>query len=198
MEIQPLNTYTSIYTSNCVAITSQLNEWSSAGFFESLFERMVHHSTGRGTIFTFGNGGSGMTASHFVGDLLKGANQKGHRFHANCLNDNLATLTSIANDISYDSVFSEQLPWNLCPEDTVIAVSGSGNSPNILKALEVAKKSGATVVGLSGFDGGKLKKVSDISVWIPSNHMGIVEDMHHLTLHMLAWAFIDSPVKSKP
>lgn len=155
-----------------------------------IFGLMDEHYLGAGRIFTLGNGGSGATASHFVGDLMKGANLSGGTFDARCLVDNLPTFLAIANDISYDDVFFHQLPKDLNSEDTIFALSGSGKSRNVIRAVERAQSAGAVVVGLTGFDGGLLRGISTFGFHVQSNHMGIVEDTHHALLHMLAWRYI--------
>ena len=136
-----------------------------------------------GTIFVFGNGGSGATASHFVGDFLKGVSYGlKKRFKAICLNDNAPAYLAIANDISYEEIFREQLKNFLTEKDLVVGISGSGNSPNVINAIEFANKT-ATTVGLSGFDGGKLKRIAQNSVHVPIMDMEITEDVHTVIIH---------------
>ena len=139
-------------------------------------------------VFIMGNGGSGATASHITGDFNKGLSlgqlrEKRYKFIS--LVDNSPTLLSLANDVSYDDVFVEQLINFINPGDLIIAISGSGNSENILRAVKFAKKKGNTVIGLTGFNGGKLKQLSDISVHIPINDMQIVEDVHMMLGHLI-------------
>lgn len=137
-------------------------------------------------IFIFGNGGSASTASHMACDLGKGVNQAGkRRLRVLSLCDNVAIMTAWANDVNYDSVFTEQLKNSLNPEDIVIAISASGNSPNVVQAVEFAKKQGAVVIGMTGFLGGKLKALSDISIHYDLNDYGQVEDLHLMAEHII-------------
>ena len=137
-------------------------------------------------IFIMGNGGSASTASHFTGDFNKGLSlNREKRFRFVCLNDNPATVLSLANDVDYSMVFVEQLKNFLSDGDIVMAISGSGNSANVVNAVEYAKEKGNTVIGLTGFDGGKVKALSDISLHIPINDMQIVEDLHMVFDHLM-------------
>ncbi|MBS3120762.1 SIS domain-containing protein [Candidatus Woesearchaeota archaeon] len=136
-----------------------------------------------GTVYVFGNGGSAATASHFCGDLIKGVSYGlEKRFRAICLNDNMPALMAIANDISYDDIFLEQLKNFLRSGDLVIGISGSGNSANVVKALQYAKEVGATTVAICGFKGGKIKDVCDLALHAEVNDMEVSEDIHHLIL----------------
>lgn len=135
-------------------------------------------------IYVCGNGGSAATASHFVNDLSKGTMVPGQRrFRAVALTDNVPLITAWANDTNYENVFSEQLRGLVRPNDVVIAISGSGNSPNVLKAIELAAESGAITVGWSGFSGGKLAKMVDLSIDIPCDVMEQIEDVHLSLAH---------------
>ena len=136
-------------------------------------------------IFTMGNGGSGSTASHIACDLNKGVSfGRPERFRVICLNDNLPTLMAYANDVSYEDVFVEPLKNFLWPGDVVIGISGSGNSPNVLKAIEYANRQGAITVGLSGFEGGKLAKLAKMPLVVPVHDMQQVEDIHLIIFHV--------------
>jgi D-sedoheptulose 7-phosphate isomerase len=136
-------------------------------------------------VFTFGNGGSGSTASHFICDWIKGISYgQEKRLRGICLNDNMPTVLAYANDVSYDSVFVEQLKNFLEPGSLVIGISGSGNSKNVLNAIEYANGKGAVTLGLCGYDGGKLKKIAQNSVWVRINDMQITEDLHLSFGHM--------------
>lgn len=138
------------------------------------------------TVFIFGNGGSAATATHFGCDLAKRPIVAGQpRFRVISLTDNNALMTALSNDISYDAVFAEQLIPLVRKGDIAIGISGSGNSRNVLNAIEVAKQAGATTVGFSGYDGGKLKPMVDISVHIPSFDMAMVEDIHLMLEHAI-------------
>ncbi len=137
-------------------------------------------------VFIMGNGGSASTASHFAGDFNKGLSlNREKRFRFVCLNDNAATVLSLANDVAYEAIFVEQLKNFLSDGDIVMAISGSGNSKNVINAVEYAKQRGNTVIGLSGFDGGKLKPLSDIQLHIPINDMQVVEDLHMVFDHLM-------------
>ena len=138
------------------------------------------------TIFTMGNGGSGTTASHIVCDFNNGASAKlARKFKVMCLNDNVPSISAIANDISYDAIFKEQLKNFLRPGDVVIGLSASGNSKNIIRAIEYANKSGVTTIGFCGFDGGKLKKTAKYSIHIKVDDMKVVEDIHSIISHII-------------
>lgn len=137
----------------------------------------------KSTIYAFGNGGSGATASHFCGDLIKGVSYGlDKRFRAVCLNDNIPAMMSIANDVSFDDIFVEQLKNFLEKDDLVVGISGSGNSINVIKALEYAKNKGVKSVAISGFKGGKIKDLADLSLHVPINDMEITEDVNNLII----------------
>lgn len=143
-----------------------------------------------GNIYIFGNGGSSATASHFQNDFNKGISEHTvKKFRFQCLNDNIATVMAIANDISFDEVFRFQLTGKLKPDDIVIAISGSGNSRNVLNAVEYAGEQNCKVIGLTGYDGGKLKELSDISLHVPVNSMQITEDLHMVLDHLMMSVF---------
>lgn len=142
------------------------------------------------TIFFFGNGGSASTASHFVTDIAKVAGGapsrgKGRRFKCLSLNDNVPGVTAWANDFSYADIFSGQLRALADAGDVVVAISGSGNSPNVLEGVRAAKELGLTTVGLTGIGGGKLKDLVDVALVVPSNSMQHTEDVHLVTCHFL-------------
>jgi D-sedoheptulose 7-phosphate isomerase len=139
------------------------------------------------TVFLCGNGGSAALASHLACDLGKGtANfNGGKRFRVLALTDNLPTLTAWANDSSYEDVFSEQLKNFVQPHDVMFAISGSGNSKNVLNALQVAREAGAATVGISGFEGGAMKSLCDLCVIVPCNDMQIIEDLHLAIAHSI-------------
>jgi D-sedoheptulose 7-phosphate isomerase len=142
------------------------------------------------TIFFFGNGGSASTASHFVTDIAKVAggttlHGPGQRFRCLSLNDNVPSVMAWANDVSYAAVFAGQLRALANPGDVVVGISGSGNSPNVLEAVKVAREMGLTTIGLTGIGGGKLKEMVDIAMIAPSNSMQHTEDMHLIVCHIL-------------
>ena len=139
------------------------------------------------TIYIFGNGGSASSASHYVCDFNKGVSLKlEKKFRFTCLNDNVATVMAIANDCGYENVFSIQLEGKLKKGDIIIAISGSGNSKNVIKAVEYAKQNGATIITLTGYDGGQLLKISDHPIHVNINDMQIAEDVHMMLCHMMS------------
>jgi D-sedoheptulose 7-phosphate isomerase len=138
-------------------------------------------------IFVIGNGGSASTASHMVCDFNKNTREAGkNRMRAICLNDNVPSVLAYANDEGYDIIFSEQLSALGRTDDILIAISGSGNSSNILKAIETARQMNIKVIGLTGFQGGKMKAMTDICMVVPSTSMEIIEDAHLIINHILA------------
>lgn len=138
------------------------------------------------TVFICGNGGSAATATHFACDLTKRPTIPGvPRFRVIALTDNLSLMTAISNDINYDAVFAEQLLPLVRKGDVVIGISGSGNSQNVLNAMQVAWDAGATTIGFCGYDGGKLKSMVDLPVHVPSNVMAMVEDVHLMLEHAI-------------
>ena len=138
------------------------------------------------TVFLFGNGGSAALASHFACDLGKGtANGSGKRFRVIALTDNVPVMTAWANDSHYEDIFSEQLVNFVCPKDIAFAISASGNSSNVIKALVAARRARATTVGLTGFAGGKMKPLCDACIVIPSDNMQLIEDLHLSVAHAL-------------
>lgn len=148
---------------------------------------------GGNTVFVFGNGGSSATASHFQNDFNKGVSEHTEKkFNFLCLNDNVATVMAVANDIGFDEVFRFQLIGHMRPGDVVLAISGSGNSRNVINAVEYAKEQGAKVIGLTGFGGGKLKELSDVSLHVPVNSMQITEDIHMVFDHLMMSIFYRS------
>jgi D-sedoheptulose 7-phosphate isomerase len=138
------------------------------------------------TIYIFGNGGSGATASHITGDFIKGISyQLDKRFRVQCLNDNIPGMMAISNDLTYEEVFIEQLKAYLQDGDLVIGISGSGNSVNVVKALEFARQKGANTVGLCGFKGGKIREIADLIILAPINDMEVTEDIHIIIFHAI-------------
>ncbi|MDR2489366.1 MAG: SIS domain-containing protein [Desulfovibrio sp.] len=136
-------------------------------------------------IFIMGNGGSAATASHFVCDFNKGLSfGRDGKYKIICLNDNVPTLMAYANDVGYDAVFVEQLKNFLRAGDLVIGISGSGNSANVVKAVEYANAKGAVTLALAGYDGGALKRAARHCVHVNIADMQIVEDIHMILDHM--------------
>ena len=143
-------------------------------------------------IFVCGNGGSAATASHFVCDIVKGASyNRDSRFRIQALTDSLPTITAYANDVSYDIVFAEQLKNFARPRDIVMCISGSGNSPNVLRAMEYANSIGCRTVALTGRGGGPLREMAQLSIHIANAHQGRSEDAQMVVCHMIAYYFME-------
>lgn len=145
-------------------------------------------------VFVFGNGGSASNASHFVTDLGKGSSDKvGKRFRVLSLNDNVSWMTAIGNDYAYEDIFVRQLENYGRKGDLVLAISVSGNSPNVVKGLEWAKKNGLETIALVGGKRGCMAKIADHVIAIEDTHYGRVEDVQMNICHMLCYAFIENP-----
>lgn len=158
----------------------ELSEINSVlGELEAVYRR-------EGNVFIFGNGGSAATASHFANDFNKGISEYTEKkFRFQCLNDNVATVMAIANDIGYEDVFAFQLRGRIGADDLVIGISGSGNSKNVLRAIEYANESGVRTIGITGYDGGKLVALAKVSLHVPINNMQITEDIHMMFDHLM-------------
>jgi D-sedoheptulose 7-phosphate isomerase len=149
-------------------------------------------------IITFGNGGSAMTALHFITDWNKSVfAASGRPFRGRSLLDNMGLITALGNDVDYDSVFEHQLRQIAVPGDLVIAISGSGNSPNVIRAVDYANAIGCQTLGLCGFDGGKLKTIAQHRIWIEAHNMQICEDLHMVFGH-IAMQILCGMLKSVP
>jgi D-sedoheptulose 7-phosphate isomerase len=145
-------------------------------------------------IFVFGNGGSAMNASHFATDLGKGSSDKvGRRFRVLSLNDNVSWMTALGNDYAYDQIFVRQLQNYGRKGDVVLAMSVSGNSPNVVKALEWAVENGLHVIALVGGKRGRMAEIAHQTVVIDSTHYGRVEDAQMGICHMICYAFMENP-----
>jgi len=143
-------------------------------------------------IFVCGNGGSASTASHFACDIVKGASYRQEkRFRIMALTDSLPTLTAYSNDVSYDCVFVEQLRNFAERGDVVMALSGSGNSANVVHAIDYANSIGCRTIALSGRDGGNLAPLAQLSIHVPEPHMGRIEDAHLVVCHMICYYFME-------
>lgn len=153
---------------------------------ESVIDILRNARLSGNQIFTMGNGGSASTASHFVCDLSKNTQKPGFpSFRVIGLSDNMAAFSAYANDEGYDQVFSRQLQNLVNPGDIVIGISTSGNSPNVLNAMELARRYGAVTIGFTGFDGGRLSRMVDLDVHVPSNIIEQVEDVHLMMEHLI-------------
>ncbi len=138
------------------------------------------------TIFVMGNGGSGATASHIATDLNKGACfHADKKFKVMALTDNVSTILALGNDVGYDNIFLEQMKNFVSPDDIVIGISASGNSANVIKAIDYADSLGCKTIGFSGYDGGQLKRMVECSFHVNVNDMQIVEDVHMMVGHIL-------------
>lgn len=155
--------------------------------------QVLHHARLSGKqIFIMGNGGSASTSSHFVCDLAKNNYFEGlPPFRAIDLNSSNAIFTALANDEGYENVFAHQLRNLVNQNDIVLAISTSGNSPNILKAVEMANKAGAITIGFTGYEGGKLGALVDIEVRVPSDNIRHVEDIHMIISHLISFALYE-------
>lgn len=144
-------------------------------------------------VFVCGNGGSASTASHFVTDMVKGASyNRQARFRIMALTDSMPTITAYSNDVGYDCIFSEQLKNFAAPGDVFIAISGSGNSPNVVCAMECAKSLGCRTIALTGREGGKLGPMANLQIRVAEPHMGRIEDGHLIVCHMICYYFMEN------
>jgi D-sedoheptulose 7-phosphate isomerase len=156
----------------------------------AIVDRMVDviwrgYEQGR-TLFAFGNGGSAALASHFACDIGKGTIAgKRKRLKTVALTDNVALITAWANDKAYDTIFAEQLESLADKGDIVLAISGSGNSPNVIRGLEAARRLGAETLVLTGFEGGRARPLADICLVVPSDSMQLIEDAHLCATHAI-------------
>ncbi|MCD6461379.1 MAG: SIS domain-containing protein [Thermoplasmata archaeon] len=170
-------------------VKNTLDDMVARGFPEKMaeFADILCTARDRGKrIYIMGNGGSGSTASHMASDLNKGAMVEGKpRFRAISLADNIPVMLAWANDSAYEDIFVEQLKNHLEEGDVVVGISGSGNSMNVIKAMEYANSRGAVTVGMSGYDGGKLAGLVHLSIHVPNFYMQQVEDIHLLIEHLV-------------
>lgn len=161
---------------------------------EQIIEAFDIAEAKRSNIYIIGNGGSAATASHMVNDLGIGLKRRGLKnLKVQSLADNTPVCTAIANDIGYENIFYMQLKDTIVKDDVLVAISCSGNSPNITNAVLYAKEIGACVIGVTGFDGGELKKLSDINFHVETKtgNYGLVEDVHMILDHMIYSYYID-------
>jgi D-sedoheptulose 7-phosphate isomerase len=159
---------------------------------ERAIELLAEARDGRRRIFVCGNGGSASMSSHFATDLVKGASfGRQSRFRILSLVDSIPTLTAYSNDVSYECVFVEQLKNFAETGDVVLAVSSSGNSLNVIRALEYGNAIGCKTIALTGRDGGKLGAVAQLNIQVPHAHTGRIEDSHGIILHMIGYYFME-------
>lgn len=180
--------FAQIYLAGLAACLDTLPLERIAGVIARLLEA---YRTGQ-RVFIVGNGGSAATASHMACDLNKtvlGDQQSAQGLRVICLSDNVPLLTAWANDVSYDIVFARQLQGWIEAGDVLIAITGSGKSPNIIEATKVAREAGATVIGFLGFDGGQMKSLADEVVLVESDNYGHIEDVHMILDHLITAYF---------
>ncbi|MCK4756897.1 MAG: SIS domain-containing protein [Thermoplasmata archaeon] len=157
-----------------------------AEFFDGLATIFLRARDAKKNVFFMGNGGSAATANHFICDLGKGTIVEGFpRFKAISLSDNIPMMLAWGNDSCYEDIFVEQLKNLMEPGDVVVGISGSGNSGNVLRALDFANKNGGITVGLTGFDGGKMKDMASHCLVVPIHYMQKIEDIHMLVDHLV-------------
>ena len=143
-------------------------------------------------IWVIGNGGSALTASHFAVDLGKGASYgRERRFPVIALTESLGTITAYGNDTSYNHIFLEQLKNVVRPGDVLVALSGSGNSENVIQALEYCRENGVITLGLTGKSGGRLAQMCDYVFQADTDHMGRIEDLHMIVVHLITYYFME-------
>lgn len=151
------------------------------------------------TVFVVGNGGSAATASHFAGDLAKGTITPGRpRFRVMALTDSIPLMTAWSNDLGYEDIFAEQLRSVIRRGDVLVAISGSGNSENVLRAVDLTSQVGGITIGLSGFAGGKLSALVDVPVVVPCDCMEQIEDVHMTLCHMACWVLRERMRQTEP
>jgi len=178
------------FVSEYVAEVKTLLDTISLDVFEKLVDRLKTAFEQGGTVYVMGNGGSGATASHFVCDMNKsGGRILSGKIRCACLNDNLPSILAYANDISFDDIFVKQLENFLSKDDVVMILSASGNSPNIVKALEFSRLTSVHSVALTGFKGGQAAGLADISLVVPSTDIQKIEDVHLMWSHMIIQIF---------
>ena len=181
MKIKP---FVTDYLSRLKFILDNIDPVVISEIIDSLEQTIINKSR----IYIIGNGGSSATASHMVNDLGVGLRRRNIvNFDVVSLGDNSPVVTAIANDIGYESIFFMQMKGLINPNDLIIAISCSGDSPNIVKAVDYAQELGCKVIGVTGFNGGYLKKISDVSFHVnaPKNEYGLVEDTHMILDHII-------------
>ena len=179
-----INDYSKSYIDYLTSVLNSISLSDIEKFIKVLLESRERASS----VFFIGNGGSAATASHFANDIAIGSKTDEKPFRAISLCDNQAVITAIANDDGYEEIFSQQLQVLLKKQDVVIAISASGNSPNLIRAIETAKKMSAITVGISAFDGGKMKEMVDVSLHVPTEkgEYGPAEDAHMVLDHLVS------------
>ena len=186
--------FASAYVDYLARVLKSIDPGEIARFIDTLLDARERGAT----VFFIGNGGSAATASHFANDISIGTKPEGRQFRALSLTDNVAILTAVANDFGYDEVFSRQLRVHGRAGDIVVAISASGNSPNLLKAFETATQTGMKTVAITAFDGGKMKQVADEGIHVPTGprEYGPAEDAHMMIDHLVG-AYLIHLVKAE-
>lgn len=181
------------YLGHLANVLARIDRAEVGRFIETVLEARERGSR----IFFIGNGGSAATASHFANDVAIGSGDYERPFRAQSLTDNVAILTAIGNDFGYDEVFARQLRVLAEPDDVLVAISASGNSPNLVKAIEYAREAGLRTVALTAFDGGRIRVMADQGVHVPTDlgEYGPAEDAHMVLDHLLG-AFLIRLVRS--
>ena len=182
--------FSKFYKKKLISIIESVSNREISKFIDALLSIKIQNNT----IYFIGNGGSASTASHFVNDLSIGLKTLNRSFRAISLCDNQSIITAIANDYGYENIFSKQLSILLREGDMVVAISASGNSPNLIKAIELAKKMDAITVGITAFDGGRLKNMVDLLVHVPTDQgdYGPAEDVHMMLDHLISNYLMDA------
>lgn len=184
------------YTNNLIDILNTLDKEVIENIKDALENTIKNNSK----IYIIGNGGSAATASHMANDLGIGLKLRDIKnFHVESLSDNSSVCTAIANDIGYENIFYAQIKNKIRKEDVLIAISCSGNSANIVKAVEYAKNQETTIVGMTGFEGGKLKELADVKFHIPTakGEYGLVEDVHMILDHIIYSYYVSLKPETK-
>ena len=173
------------YLADVIRILEEIRQ-NDTEFFDELATIILKARAHKKQIFFCGNGGSASTASHFTSDLAKGTIIEGApRFRALSLADNIPQMLAWGNDSCYEDIFVEQLKNLMDPGDVLIGISGSGNSGNVLRAIDYANKNGGVTVGLTGFNGGKIKDMVNLCLVVPVHYMQKIEDVHLLVDHLV-------------
>ena len=186
-----MNDFIKTYLNDSAKVIENINQKEVSDFINLLENAILNEKT----IYIMGNGGSGALASHFVCDFNKIVKEyKGKKFKFICLNDNVGIITAYGNDESFDEIFVGQLRNYLTKDDLVVAISGSGNSKNVIKAIEYANEIGAYTFGFTGYDGGELKKLVKSAIHIKVNDMQHTEDAHLVICHLVLRYFMRKSV----
>jgi D-sedoheptulose 7-phosphate isomerase len=187
---------TTVYAVDYLAAHRRLAERCDPRAFQAAVDLIAAKFEAGRHIFTCGNGGSAYAASHYVTDWNKMVNlATGKKCRGISLCDNIGLVTAFANDVAFEDVFVGQLKAILEPGDLVIAISGSGTSRNVVKAVEYANQAGADTLAVVGYDGGRLKQIAKRTVWVPSFDMQLCEDVHLMFGHMVMKTLCGSPIK---